>query len=327
MSKAEIYLTSAQTKEKSKGLNIYRELFKKNTHLVSKDIIPEKTKKYLLYLIQNRVEVSFDVHPNSYGVDFQKNSLIYTYLLMPSQSFKNITHINFKPMWFDVSGRNLFNRIDINTHKNPMQPQTELSLAKTLIHEIFHQYDSADSKHPTNLFYNISWGSLKKLAWLGYLFKGDSIFANDASENSGSWVNNYSKHHPIEDWSTTGEEYVMEGSQLRDEIRESMKRGQFEKALKYLFYKRLSICNGEEYNLSKKSPSLTFREVRSFIEAYIEKLSAENKPIDEIERLLSVLNSFEQYLDQNSKGHLAKVDKNVLTNDFEENEKDLKGEA
>lgn len=79
----------------------------------------------------------------------------------------------------------------------------------------------------------------------------------------------YGMTNQYEDFAALGEYYIVMGAWARNKVRRHMKRGNFELAVKYLFFKHISPVAGEEFGVSAQSPSITIDEVKKAMEDYL----------------------------------------------------------
>lgn len=152
----------------------------------------------------------------------------------------------------------------------------------TIPHELCHYWSLAVAKEEEKqLFIKTSWdkgGDYRKDANANNFFGGDVGPCDGevvAPCTPGMGIDVTKVNHPYgmtnwrEDFATVGEYYIVHGAWMRSKIRRQMKLGNFEGAVKYLYFRYVSPVAGEEFGITTRSISLTIEEARQKINDYL----------------------------------------------------------
>jgi len=193
--------------------------------------------------------------------------LVKAYYLLPRYHFNDLfVYIN-NDLPGDAGGIHLFSRIELpSAHSHT-----------TVFHEMAHHWDiltvGNDGKNlstgdPSLLFYKINWSGLSRNND-GWIKRKDST--------AYDFPSNYGRKNGREDLATSAQSYYEDTDGIsRQETRHQMKIGNFKPAIRYLFNKYIrsydpidGLCF--EYNLSDKSPPLSFKEVKDEMKNWLSK--------------------------------------------------------
>jgi hypothetical protein len=150
--------------------------------------------------------------------------------------------------WADKDGYYEDEKVTIDTAKGLFN--------SLFIHEVGHHWD--DTLSPASLselYCRISWWGTKSGSWVL------------KSKHEGDFARDWGMKNRLEDLPSTMECYVDSPENLRENIREEIKKGNYRLALKYLFVKHLTPFKGREYELSDSSPAFTTEELERGIGA------------------------------------------------------------
>jgi len=151
---------------------------------------------------------------------------------------------------------------------------------ETYLHEAAHHFDVkglindngngiANGVYLGQIFYDISWemSGTERIPRESDVndFAHYYVYENKVNNKPKKIYDVYGMTNIREDFATFMTEYVAHGPSLRGRVRELMRRGNFELAAKYLFFKML-VMKGYEYDTDPEtSKSLTLSEIRNSV--------------------------------------------------------------